>query len=109
MTASYRDYPNFHGKGEPICTQTDPDIFFPDKELPSYRETMNLAKRACGMCKYKVECLEWALENNELGIWGGTDEIDRKRLKRNYVPATPKKWSGNYDYRYSSTDEQAYP
>lgn len=93
------EYPDFSDKGDPVCAQTDPDLFFPDKELPTYREIMHMAKEACGTCPYKNECLEWALKNNEIGIWGGTDEIDRSRMKRNYTPTKAKTWNGRFDLK----------
>ena len=61
-----------------LCAQTDPEAFFPEKG-GSTRE----AKRVCSSCEVKVECLEYALENDErFGIWGGLSERERRRLKR---------------------------
>ena len=61
-----------------LCAQTDPEAFFPEKG-GSTRE----AKRVCGSCDVKVECLEYALSNDErFGIWGGLSERERRRLKR---------------------------
>ena len=39
-----------------LCAQTDPEAFFPEKG-GSTRE----AKRVCGSCDVRVECLEYAL------------------------------------------------
>ena len=61
-----------------LCAQTDPEAFFPEKG-GSTRE----AKRVCGSCEVRVDCLEYALENDErFGIWGGLSERERRRLKR---------------------------
>ena len=61
-----------------LCAQTDPEAFFPEKG-GSTRE----AKRVCSSCEVKVDCLEYALENDErFGIWGGLSERERRRLKR---------------------------
>jgi WhiB family redox-sensing transcriptional regulator len=61
-----------------LCAQTDPESFFPEKG-GSTRE----AKRVCGSCEVRVECLEYALANDErFGIWGGLSERERRRLKR---------------------------
>ncbi|HET9518524.1 MAG TPA: WhiB family transcriptional regulator, partial [Actinoplanes sp.] len=41
------------------------------------------AKRICGRCEVKVECLEYALGHDErFGIWGGLSERERRKLKR---------------------------
>jgi WhiB family transcriptional regulator, redox-sensing transcriptional regulator len=61
-----------------LCAQTDPEAFFPEKG-GSTRE----AKRVCGSCEVRVECLEYALANDErFGIWGGMSERERRRLKK---------------------------
>jgi WhiB family redox-sensing transcriptional regulator len=61
-----------------LCSQTDPEAFFPEKG-GSTRE----AKRICGRCDVKAECLEYALGHDErFGIWGGLSERERRKLKR---------------------------
>ena len=41
------------------------------------------AKRICGECPVRAECLEYALEEDErFGIWGGMSERERRKLKR---------------------------
>ncbi|WP_373456763.1 WhiB family transcriptional regulator [Brevibacterium sp. 50QC2O2] len=61
-----------------LCAQTDPEAFFPEKG-GSTRE----AKKVCGSCEVRMECLEFALENDErFGIWGGLSERERRALKK---------------------------
>lgn len=63
---------------EALCAQTDPEIFFPEKD-GSTRE----AKRVCRSCPVRAECLEYALEHDErFGLWGGLSERERRRLSR---------------------------
>lgn len=63
------------------CAQTDPEAFFPDKG-GSTRE----AKRICLRCEVRVECLNFALDNDQsLGIWGGLSERERRRIKKRAV------------------------
>jgi WhiB family redox-sensing transcriptional regulator len=89
------DYPDFVEKGEPNCSQVDPDLFFPEPDQPNASYIASAAKKICTTCPYVAECLAWALANNEIGIWGGTTENDRRRMKRGNVPLkTPKRWSG---------------
>lgn len=64
-----------------LCAQTDPEAFFPEKG-GSTRE----AKRVCLSCEVRVECLDYALANDErFGIWGGLSERERRRVKRRAV------------------------
>lgn len=61
-----------------LCAQTDPESFFPEKG-GSVRD----AKRLCGACEVRAECLEYALARDErFGIWGGLSERERRRLKK---------------------------
>ncbi|PWI27882.1 WhiB family transcriptional regulator [Pseudoglutamicibacter cumminsii] len=61
-----------------LCAQTDPEAFFPEKG-GSTRD----AKKVCGSCAVRAECLEYALKNDErFGIWGGMSERERRRLRK---------------------------
>ncbi len=60
------------------CTSADPETFYPGKG-----ESTREAKRVCRGCEVRVECLEWALgENERHGVWGGLSELERKKIKR---------------------------
>jgi len=64
-----------------LCAETDPEAFFPEKG-GSTRE----AKRVCVGCPVRMQCLEYALDNDErFGIWGGLSERERRRLRRRAV------------------------
>lgn len=64
-----------------LCAQTDPEVFFPEKG-GSTKE----AKRVCASCDVRLECLEYALNNEErFGIWGGMSERERRRIKKTSV------------------------
>jgi hypothetical protein len=53
----------------PLCSQTDPEIFFPDPDQPSEREK---ALAMCEACHVRVECLaECFITGSIYGIWGG--------------------------------------
>lgn len=68
-------------QADSLCAQTDPEAFFPEKG-GSTRD----AKKVCGACIVKSQCLAYALENDErFGIWGGLSERERRRLRRSAV------------------------
>ncbi|MCU1632957.1 MAG: WhiB family transcriptional regulator [Micrococcaceae bacterium] len=68
-------------QADSLCAQTDPEAFFPEKG-GSTRD----AKKVCGACMVRSECLEYALENDErFGIWGGLSERERRRLRKRAV------------------------
>jgi len=64
----------------PLCAQVDSELFFPEQEYG--RNTAPIAKSICSRCPHKTECLEWAVTNFEFGVWGGTTERDRMKLRR---------------------------
>lgn len=46
-------------------------------------ERTERAKAICRTCTVRDECLRFALDTSqEYGIWGGTDEKDRQRIRR---------------------------
>lgn len=68
---------------EGACLGVDPDIFFPEtdgKKLP--KEVVKLATDICNGCPVEAECLEWAIENESHGIWGGKTSTERNKIRR---------------------------
>lgn len=64
------------------CRGEDPELWFAvGTSGPALLVTAE-AKRICGTCPSRVECLEWALERGETGVWAGLDEDERRSLKR---------------------------
>lgn len=60
------------------CLQVDPEIFFPERGGSS-----KAARAVCDQCTVRIECLKYALTNREqFGIWGGTSERERRKLRR---------------------------
>ncbi len=65
-------------QADSLCAQTDPEAFFPEKG-GSTRD----AKKICGSCEVRAQCLEYALANDErFGIWGGLSERERRKLRK---------------------------
>ncbi|MGP2436225.1 WhiB family transcriptional regulator [Streptomyces sp. JW3] len=65
------------------CRDEDPDLFFPiGTSGPALLQTEQ-AKAVCHHCPVRDQCLEWALDTGQsIGVWGGTDENERRALKR---------------------------
>ena len=66
--------------GTQPCSQTDPEIFFP--EITTSNDVIRAAIKICSTCEFKVKCLEIGLKTQSFGIWGGTTHIQRKRMTR---------------------------
>lgn len=61
---------------EGICTQTDPEVFFPERGASAAD-----AKRICGGCPVREKCLEYGLRvRDRYGVYGGLSERERRRL-----------------------------
>lgn len=62
----------------PACKGVETDLFF-----PGIGASTKEAKAICRACFARSECLEYALVGSEkFGIWGGTSERERRRLRR---------------------------
>lgn len=59
------------------CAGMDPSMFFPVRG-----EATEPAATVCSRCPVTRPCLEWALRHRERGVWGGTTEVGRKRIRR---------------------------
>ena len=70
------------------CRHIDPDLFFPVGMTGPAIEQIEAAKRVCDACEVSEPCLEFALESNqESGVWGGTSEEERRKLRRVWLAA----------------------
>jgi WhiB family transcriptional regulator, redox-sensing transcriptional regulator len=68
------------------CRDTDPDLFFPVGTTGPALEQIAAAKAVCDSCEAKAPCLEFALTTNQdSGVWGGTSEEERRKLRRAWV------------------------
>lgn len=60
------------------CKTADPEIFFDGN-----RDNVATAKSYCGICPVVLQCFTYALANSEQGVWGGTTESERNRVRNN--------------------------
>jgi WhiB family redox-sensing transcriptional regulator len=68
--------------GETPCMSA-PDLFFPPDEETLGNSRVVYAKQLCGLCPLRLQCLEYAIDNNEKhGIWGGLTRYERNKISR---------------------------
>lgn len=73
------------------CRDTDPDLFFPVGTTGPALDQIAEAKRVCQACDAQSDCLEFALATNQdSGIWGGTSEEERRKLRKAWLAARRK-------------------
>lgn len=72
------DRPNWIAQAN--CRGVDPAVFYPGKG-----ESHAAAKAVCDGCAVREQCLEYALGQGgygDHGIWAGTSERERRRIRR---------------------------
>ena|SRR5579884_867124 len=68
------------------CRFANPDLFFPAGSTGDAVAQIDAAKAICQLCRVRDRCLRFALETNqEDGIWGGTTEAERRKLRRAWL------------------------
>ncbi len=73
-------------RNKAACRDTDPDLFFPVGSTGLALEQIEAAKAVCLTCEAQAPCLEFALATNqESGVWGGTCEDERRRLRKAWL------------------------
>ena len=65
----------WHARG--LCVGADPETFFPSHGDPGAE-----ARRICASCGVRRDCLTYATEADELGIWAGLDQQQRRALRK---------------------------
>lgn len=60
------------------CHGQDTNLFYPPKHLKA-----TAAKQVCARCPVATQCLEYALDMNDMnGVWGGMSPEERKEIRR---------------------------
>ena len=54
----------------------DPSIWYSDSPTDQ-----DVARSICAECPVKAECLEYALDHENYGMWAGTSERGRRRIR----------------------------
>lgn len=57
------------------------EMFFQD----TMKTIVDKAKRICNTCGAKDQCLEYAVENFEHGVWGATTDRERRAIRSKRV------------------------
>lgn len=70
-----------------LCLQVGYEIFMPKKG-----QSADDAKKICGRCKVRTECLEEALADKDTeGVCGGTTERERRTIRKQRKEASLKR------------------
>jgi WhiB family redox-sensing transcriptional regulator len=64
------------------CNFAPAEMFFPNASGSKREEQIADAKGVCFGCPVMAECLDFALEHGEEGIWGGTTKEERDELRK---------------------------
>lgn len=67
-----------------LCKETDTRVFFIYREDKDQRQRREDAYSICRSCPVQAKCLDYAIVNNEVGIWGGTTDQERRLLRRHW-------------------------
>jgi len=67
--------------GTQPCRQYKVEMFFPVDKVEEAKMRA-FFKPICGSCNFQSACLDWALENREVGIWAGTTSDERRLIIR---------------------------
>lgn len=79
---SYRTAPE-DWRDRARCAGLDTELFFPLSDGAERPEVEGVL-RYCHGCPVRIECLTWALEHGEDGIWGGTTARQREAMRKRH-------------------------
>ena len=60
------------------CKGLDVSVFFPGRDPADAAD----AKRVCAGCGVRPECLSFAVDHYEHGVWGGTSPAERRARRK---------------------------
>ncbi len=68
-------------RSQSACLTADPELFFPLSSMGPSLDQLTEAKKVCGRCPVRAQCLDFALSTHQVhGVWGGTSEEERRHL-----------------------------
>lgn len=58
-----------------------PEIFFHEGQGPWPPAQESLARAVCFQCPVRRDCLDWAIDREQFGMWGGRTVAERRALR----------------------------
>lgn len=71
---------------EAACRGRDANLFHPTGREDAIERALAEARTICRRCDVQAECLAFALNGRESGIWAGTSDAQRRRILRGGNP-----------------------
>lgn len=66
-----------------LCKDRNTNDFYPEMGVKGAAKQVREMKVFCRQCSVILECLDYAIENDEqFGIWGGMTPKERARIRR---------------------------
>ncbi len=78
-------YQNSRWMDQGACTRENPKYWMStseDETTKEIRENVQIAIQVCRKCPVQSECLSHAMSYLEVGIWGGTTDIERQLMRK---------------------------
>ncbi|MDN4173948.1 WhiB family transcriptional regulator [Nocardioides sp. SOB77] len=76
--------------GTQPCAAEDPELFFVSSSSMGNYFQLPRALDVCKPCPFRRACLAYALTHDVSGVWGGTTENERARIRRQHgIAAEP--------------------
>jgi len=67
--------------GTQLCAQVDPELFFPNNASEATK-LKRVVIPICRACSFQTKCLEYAINSDVYGIWAGTSDTDRMKIRK---------------------------
>lgn len=83
------------------------EIGDPDYWIEESVENQRIAKRICTGCEHKIECAEYAITHEVIGIWGGLSTKERATIasRRRVVRIPIMMWPTSPKRREQTNDQ----
>lgn len=62
------------------CKDVDPEIFWPLNDSNPTAAELKAASEVCFGCRVKTDCLIWAKDTGEQGLWADTTTAERRAM-----------------------------
>lgn len=96
MKSSNREFAELVATTELECTEMDPAYWFADEDDEDEKfgkSEQAIARTVCGRCPIKIQCFQYAIENDiQHGVWGGSVPAQRTAYKNQMARGPRDVW-----------------
>lgn len=73
------DFPDL---SQALCREVGTEFFYTEEGKETDISVYSLGRKICAGCRVREACLEWGVQHEEHGLWGGLTPRERQKIRK---------------------------